>query len=257
MYMLKGMYDSFLSTIPDAHIQDEIKNNSYIAGGCIPSMLLDEFVTDFDFYFRTPESAKIVKDYFTAHKALRADKFKVQLITDNAINLSDKVQLITRFTGDPSDVISEFDWEHLCSYFKYPDGLVIPDKVYKLLLEKKLSYTGSKYPLSSFFRLKKYLKKGWDVDTATMLHIALDIATNLKTRKKEDSFYDRYHSDDLYTQEQIGDRDDEVIQDDVKISVESLIHHMNGVDPLIIQRKLQHECGAYLSIPRILELIEG
>ena len=31
--LLKGMYDSFLATIPEVSIQDEIKNNSYIAGG--------------------------------------------------------------------------------------------------------------------------------------------------------------------------------------------------------------------------------
>jgi hypothetical protein len=204
--LLTGVMNNFLESISDNYIKDIIKNNSYITGGCIPSMLIDEFVNDYDIYFYTKEDADGVKKYFeTAHTKNKDDKFHVKLITDNAINLSDKIQLITKFWGDPSFVTDEFDWQHIKSWYSCKEEkLYLTSDVYQLVVEKELIYTGSDYPLSSLMRLKKYIKKGWNVSNTTMLHIALDIVASFNKMEAERQFEQTKHNKEIL--EKIGQK---------------------------------------------------
>jgi hypothetical protein len=188
--LLTGVMNNFLESINNSEIKNIIKERSYITGGCIPSMLMDEFVNDYDIYFYTKEDADRVKKYFeTAHTKNKDDKFHVKLITDNAINLSDKIQLITKFVGQPYDVVEKFDWKHIKSYYICKEErLYLTNNVYQLICEKELIYTGSDYPLSSLMRLKKYIKKGWNVSNTTILHIALDIVASFNRMEAERQF---------------------------------------------------------------------
>ena len=212
--LLKGVYDNFLKSIDDNDIKEIIKNNTFVTGGCIPSMLMDEFVNDFDIYFYNSYDADKVKYYYKNKKFNKNDKFKLGLITENSINLSDKIQLIIKWSGTPWEITKNFDWQHIKSYYKYPDELNLTDDVYKLIVEKELVYTGSKYPLSSLLRLKKYIKKGWFISNITMVHIVLDIIQAFYNPKKE------------YNQNELLDDSDIITQDDTyehKFSVEELI----------------------------------
>ena len=121
--LLKGVIDNLCETIGDADIEKIIKERSFISGGCIPTMMLDGFVNDFDFYFISKEDVDKVKEYYNSIEVDYNKKFHVNLITENAINLSDKVQLITKFVGEPEDVVKNFDWQHIKSYYQYPDKL--------------------------------------------------------------------------------------------------------------------------------------
>jgi len=299
--LLIGVMNNFLESITDEEVKKIIKENSFITGGCIPSMLMDEWVNDYDIYFYQDEDAHIVRSYFKRQeskpKTDTKGKFHVKLITENSINLSDKIQLVTKFTGMPCQVTENFDWQHIKSYFYYNTheeryNLVLTNDVYKLIVEKELVYTGSAYPLSSFLRLKKYLKKGWNVSTATMVHIALDIAKSLREMEAEriednkvkeleelslklrkdrlrekDTFEDHDDMDDKELE--IDDEELEIWEDDLnscssgnkgqcidKFNVDDIIYHLNGVDPLTIQKELQEKSGQYLTIEQIVELLE-
>lgn len=188
--LLSGVYKNFIDSINHERVKFIIANRTFVSGGCIPSMLMGEFVNDYDIYFVDPNDAFFVKQYFKEIENNKEGKYHVKLITDNAINLSDKIQLITRFSGTPKEVTDNFDWQHIKSYFIFPDTLVLTDDVYRLIVEKELIYTGSDYPLSSLFRLKKYLKKGWNVSIKTMTHIAMDIVKEFSehTHVNEDIF---------------------------------------------------------------------
>ena len=189
--LLTGVMNNFVDNhVTEPEIKRILLHSSYITGGCIPSMLMDEFVNDYDIYFYTKEDAEKVKKYFeTAHTKNKDDKFHVKLITDNAINLSDKIQLITKFWGDPSFVTDEFDWQHIKSWYSCKEEkLYLTSDVYQLVVEKELIYTGSDYPLSSLMRLKKYIKKGWNVSNTTILHIALDIVASFNKMEAERQF---------------------------------------------------------------------
>jgi hypothetical protein len=204
--LLTGVMNNFLESIPDNYIKDIIKEDTYITGGCIPSMLIDEFVNDYDIYFYTKEDAEKVKNYFeNNHTKNKSDKFHVKLITENAINLSDKIQLITKFWGDPSFVTDEFDWQHIKSWYSCKEEkLYLTSDVYQLVVEKELIYTGSDYPLSSLMRLKKYIKKGWNVSNTTMLHIALDIVASFNKMEAERQFEQTKHNKEIL--EKIGQK---------------------------------------------------
>lgn len=245
--LLKGVYKHFIDSIDDEGIKTIISNKTFITGGCIPSMLLDEFVNDFDFYFFSKDDAEEVRKYFTAqekNKSNKEQKYKVSLITDNAINLTDKVQLITKFTGSPKQVTNNFDWQHIKSYYIYNKGLTLTEDVYKLIVEKELIYTGSNYPLSSLLRLRKYLKKGWYVSTKTMVHIILEVVS---------AFQDQSIS--INNEEQIELMEEfNYEHNSYKVNVETLVKQLNGVDPLTIQKRLEAVLGKRLLIEEIIEL---
>ena len=44
------------------------------------------------------------------------------------------------------------------------------------MLIKRLSYVGSKYPLCSLFRIRKFVQRGWEIDAGQILKAALQVA---------------------------------------------------------------------------------
>jgi len=298
--LLTGVMKNFLETITDDKVTKILKEKSYITGGCIPSMLMDEFVNDYDIYLYYTEDANIVRKYFESKRknsgtciSEKQVKYEIKLITDNAINLSDKIQIITKFVGDPVFVTERFDWQHIKSWYDCNTcKLHLTSDVYQLVCEKELIYTGSDYPLSSLMRLKKYIKKGWNVSNSTILHIALDFVASINKMEAKRQFEQAKHGMDQLqklreefenmSQEEFDELDKEVtyIQSDdnfeiitdsetlhfidkaVKkdkeqtFNVEDIIYHLNGVDPITIQAELNEKAGQYLTIAQILELIK-
>jgi hypothetical protein len=136
--LLRGVYRNFLNTIDDTKVKQVIKEKSFISGGCIPSMLMDEFVNDYDFYFVDIKSVNIIKEYFSNKDNFsNKEKYIPVSVTENAITLSNKIQLITKFYGTPYAVTNKFDWEHIKSYFQN-DELYLNDNIYKYVVEKEL-----------------------------------------------------------------------------------------------------------------------
>ena len=299
--LLKGLIDNLCEEIDHDTITDILKNRCYITGGCIPSMMLDEWVNDFDFYFMYQKDVDVIKEWFEKNRRV-GEKYEVKLITENAINLSDKVQFITKFVGYSNVVIDKFDWQHIKSYYMYDIDIVLCDDLYRLLMEKELVYTGSEYPLSSMMRLKKYIKKGWSVSNKTILEIALDMlqAFNKKEKSNYEKHLDRLKkeifevtglpkayldpaiqnpceevineevSEGLFTQSmgpgpEFNDpefkpyieRDENYKEpeDEFKLDVDTVLFHLNGVDPITIQARLLEKTGTQLTVKEIIELI--
>ena len=165
--LLTTVFENFLSSITDEKLKVEINEKAFIAGGCIPSMLMDEWVNDYDLYFTDNDIATKVWQYYQrqieqaetnklpyAYKVdiVKGDGYwKIKwidelpknvyapiFISGNAITLTDKIQIITKFTGEPQDVIKNFDWAHLRSYYKYPK-LYLDPEVYRYITEKRFS----------------------------------------------------------------------------------------------------------------------
>lgn len=288
--LLKGVVDNFLSSIEEEDIKHTLKHRTFITGGAIPSMLMDEWVNDYDIYFYSQTDADKVRGYFERRLEYKG-KFHVNLLTENAINLSDKIQLITKFVGNPENVVEKFDWQHIKSWYccKTEKLHLTPD-VYQLVVEKELIYTGSDYPLSSLMRLKKYIKKGWNVSNTTILHIALDFVEAMNkaelSRKFEQSKKSKKILDEIYSEikdmseedfEQLDNTESlnintefEIITDpellehidivqqrkqEEKFNVDDIIYHLNGVDPITIQAELKKETGQYKTIKEIIDMI--
>jgi len=262
----------WLSGIDNPDVVSAIKKDLVITGGCFTSFLQNEAPKDYDCYFKTKQTTKLVAEYYVdkwneAHKgqvnrldhevkvfvldgaeptpefleyyhvekiqdsasrmvantpperikiifpsdgvvgdpkAVRADEelgtapenigeldetdaneiiekevrnyFPVFLST-NAITLSDGIQVIVRFYGEPSDIHETFDFVHTKAYYTYHDSkLVIDKEVYEAVINKTLIYTGSKYPVCSIFRVRKFIERGWHINAGQLLKMCMQIS---------------------------------------------------------------------------------
>ncbi len=151
-------------------------NGATIAGGSIASLLLKEPVNDWDITFSN------ISDVDRAIAWSRADK-NVNVIceTPNAVTIKcaeieQPIQLIRVVTGEPRDIIQTFDYVHTTNFYNIRDGLVINTAAASSLLQKKLVYVGTKYPVAALFRLRKFLSRGWTIDVSQIIKMALQIS---------------------------------------------------------------------------------
>ncbi len=99
--------------------------------------------------------------------------YRPVFLTDNAITLSDQVQLIIRFYGTPSEIHDNYDYAHaMCHYDWCNDSLVTPQEALLSMMSKALIYRGSLYPLCSMMRLRKFLGRGWRISAGQIIKIA-------------------------------------------------------------------------------------
>ena len=103
--------------------------------------------------------------------------YRPVFLSENAITLSDKVQLVVRFYGEPSQLHENYDYAHAMCYYKYAtDELSCPQEALECMLSKTLIYKGSLYPLASIFRLRKFIARGWRISAGQMLKIMFQIS---------------------------------------------------------------------------------
>ena len=99
----------------------------------------------------------------------------------NAISLSDDIQIVLRFHGDAETIHKTFDFIHATNYFTFNDGLVTNKSALESILTKQLKYQGSLYPLTTIIRIKKFIKKGWNITAGETLKVMFQISElNLK-----------------------------------------------------------------------------
>lgn len=138
-------------------------------------------------YFETvtdeAEQSEVVEDYIAAATDIGDDDippFVPTFVTSNAISLSGDVQLVIRFYGKPSEIHENFDFEHCKSYWRSWankfSALTLRKSSLIAIMTNELIYSGgSKYPLASLFRLRKFMKRDWYYSLGTMLKIVFDI----------------------------------------------------------------------------------
>lgn len=251
---LQRKHNDFLNSIDDKDVRKLVADNTIVTGGCITSLLLDEYPNDFDYYFTNKETAKRVAEYyvkkFIEQNPLTKDaegktqypevieeenriririksagvvgentdgedyqyfesasdeegeayieqaietvtdadnvevecteelpKYRPLFLTDNAITLSDKVQLVIRFFGNPKEIHSNFDFVHCTNYYlPRANKLKLSKRALESILTKEFKYVGSKYPLCSIIRLRKFIKRGWWINAGEILKICFQLS---------------------------------------------------------------------------------
>ena len=280
-------FDQWLASITDENVRKMVRDNSILTGGSIASMLLNEDVNDFDFYFRDKETTKAVAEYYVAKfkenppstfvndrskevpitvyedtegrikitvksagiasengtnsyqyfegvsdggvsaqnyvdevaavtrddgsdeseatsrirnllnggnpnnpindldqilKTLSQQKqnrrldYRPIFLTTNAITLSNQVQIVVRFYGEPEKIHENYDFVHCTNYWSSWDNeLHLNPAALVCLLSRDLKYIGSKYPLASIFRTRKFIRRGWSITAGQMLKIMMQI----------------------------------------------------------------------------------
>ena len=61
---LSKIFDDWLSSIDDQKVRNKVAHSSIITGGCIPSMLLNDPVNDYDIYFTNREATLAITEYY-------------------------------------------------------------------------------------------------------------------------------------------------------------------------------------------------
>ena len=148
-------------------------NIFFVSGGCIGSLLRLEEPNDIDIYYYNATDLKFVKDHillFHNDNILEyIDKYREvgtpsgKLITENAITLKNKCQLILKHTGLPSHVRSTFDFVHCMPYYDYMNQtLYISEEQYSLCMSKVLKVNSQKHVTQR--RIDKFKRLNWICD---------------------------------------------------------------------------------------------
>ncbi|CAM0078371.1 hypothetical protein VPHK391_0094 [Vibrio phage K391] len=103
------------------------------------------------------------------------DKYRPVFISSNAVTLSHKVQLVLRFIGTPAQIHESYDFAHATNYWTEDEGLVTNTEALEALLARELVYRGSKYPLASIFRTRKFIQRGWGLHIGNYVKMAIQL----------------------------------------------------------------------------------
>ena len=192
-----------ISEFPE-ELKTLIQKEGFVAGGAIASLINDDKVNDLDIYFKSPEAlSRLVNLLNTSDLGY---PFELETYTDDnlvyrsdlgsfnaihrphkndlgitfysraAISMGD-VQLIVKYAGDPDKVVESFDFAHCQGYYDISEeNLVVSHKALECLHFKHLLYTGSEYPVSAVFRVKKYLNRGYTISAGQLFKIAFEVS---------------------------------------------------------------------------------
>lgn len=135
---------------------------------------------------RIPSSGHLNKDDFVDSVRIletgEKNVFVPIFISSNTITLSDKFQLVMRFIGEADEIHKNYDFIHATNVYDFSSNkLTLNEKALTSLLSKQLHYVGSKYPICSLFRLRKFINRGWTINAGQITKIAFQIS-NLDMR---------------------------------------------------------------------------
>lgn len=103
-------------------------------------------------------------------------KYRPVYLTSNAITLSDKIQIVIRFYGDIEEIHKNYDFAHCtCAWSSWNNELFLPQKALECIINKELYYVGSKYPLCSIIRARKFIKRGYSINAGQYLKMCLQL----------------------------------------------------------------------------------
>lgn len=132
-------------------------------------------------YFEQTEGTEAA-DYVEKVMEVRKDSeetkpdFRPVFLSANAISLSNDVQLVIRFYGEPAQIHENYDFVHATNYWDSKDRKVtLRPEALECLLTKELKYIGSKYPICSICRMRKFLTRQWTINAGQILKMAMQV----------------------------------------------------------------------------------
>lgn len=126
-----------------------------------------------------PETEEFVEEataVFKGETKKKEPRFRPIFLSSNAVTLSDKIQIIVRFYGEPSEIHENYDFIHCTNYWdSRTRTLSLTKDALQAILTKDLQYVGSKYPICSLMRMKKFVKNGWSCTAGQIFKICYQI----------------------------------------------------------------------------------
>jgi hypothetical protein len=104
------------------------------------------------------------------------EQYRPIFLSPNAITLSNKIQVIIRFYGTPEEIHDNYDYIHCTNYWTMDGGPVLKQEALESILAKHLYYNGSKYPLCSIIRMRKFIKRGWHINAGQIVKMCFQLS---------------------------------------------------------------------------------
>lgn len=146
---------------------DYFENRNDGSAGQWVSEMMNDTGDIVDTYESTQEMAEEVED----------GKYRPVFMSTNAITLSNRIQLILRFYGDADTIHENYDFIHCTNYWESgPKKLTLKPDALEALLSRELRYVGSKYPVCSVIRLRKFIKRGWVINAGQILKMMMQVS---------------------------------------------------------------------------------
>ncbi len=103
-------------------------------------------------------------------------KYRPRFITSNAITLTDKIQLVCRFYGEVEEIHKNYDFAHCtCAWSSWNNEVFLPRKALECIINKELFYVGSKYPLCSIIRTRKFIARGYHINAGQYVKMCMQL----------------------------------------------------------------------------------
>ena len=177
---IKELSTSNTNFLPHRFNNTEGRIKIVVMTGHIDAPKTEEEQIPFEDFFDTLEQAdELSGDLMETGKEdeSKKEKYRPIYLSPNAITLSDRIQLVIRFYGEPKDIHDTYDFVHCMNYWDSKgEELVLNQESLEAILSKTLVYKGSKYPVCSLCRLRKFLTRGWTVNAGQILKIAFQIS---------------------------------------------------------------------------------
>lgn len=142
-----------------------------------PELVDDALNTSVQNYIENVEKADELEDAELDNLNNEKMKYRPVFLSTNAITLSDKIQLIFRFYGEPNKIHETFDYVHcMCYWSSYDKKLIYTTDALDSIINKELKYVGSKYPICSVLRMRKFISRGWTINAGQILKMAFQIS---------------------------------------------------------------------------------
>lgn len=122
-----------------------------------------------------------IEDAYQDEEAAALEKetlppYRPVFLSTNAITLSNKVQIIIRFWGEPDEIHENYDFVHCTCYWTSKDGhLELRPAALEAMLTRELRYVGSKYPLCSLIRVRKFVQRQWTINAGQILKMCMQL----------------------------------------------------------------------------------
>ena len=237
--IIRGKVDDWIDSIEEPYLREYLKDSVIVAGGSIASLVQDEEPHDYDIYFRTSECLDLVLKYYLERSPVpdyvkdsvnkgspffykcfegkedydELSKYSVLCYSSSAISLKGDIQLVTCTYGEPNKVSGSFDYLHSQGVYDYKaDEIIITPEIIDAINRRRLVYTGSRYPIASIIRMRKFVRRGYYINSGQILKISFDInklnLSDITTLKRQligvDVYYfqellDRFDKADLET----------------------------------------------------------
>lgn len=152
---------------------------SFIAGGCLRSLALCEEVKDVDIFCHNDKVIDNIKnemEYFLYKATTRSNEVGLvgvsPLVSPNALTFSIRgvqFQVIKVKTGQPMEVIGEFDFEMNMNYFEFVSDVPYFQN-YEAVMAKTLTINPNcRNKLGTLARLEKFLRRGYTIGSKMSL----------------------------------------------------------------------------------------